>query len=75
MNLSQTPKHIKVVIKTISAQSFLKKRLLSLGLSVGKEIEVTEMSLQKNTIKIALGFSAIALRMEEAQMIEVEVVA
>ncbi|MDD2384416.1 MAG: FeoA family protein [Sulfurospirillaceae bacterium] len=74
MNLSQISKNTKVMIKTITAQSLLKKRLYSLGLGSGKEVEITEISLQKNTIKIALGFSSIALRMEEAKMIEVEAI-
>ena len=75
MNLSQIPKNTKVMITTITAQSLLKKRLHSLGLGSGKEVEITEISLQKNTIKIALGFSSIALRMVEAKMIEVEAIA
>ncbi|MCD8478096.1 MAG: ferrous iron transport protein A [Sulfurospirillum sp.] len=32
-----------------------------------------ETSLQKNTIQLSIGFSSIALRFEEAKMIEVEV--
>ncbi|ACZ12987.1 FeoA family protein [Sulfurospirillum deleyianum] len=73
MDLSHLSTHQKALITTINAQNSLKKRLLSLGFSVGKTIEVVETSLQKNTIKIALGFSSVALRLEEAKMIEVEV--
>lgn len=72
MDLSQINKNQKALIKQIHAQHILKKRLLSLGLSVGKEVEVVETSLQKNTLKVALGFSAVALRFDEAKMIEVE---
>ena len=71
-DLSQINKNQKVLIKQIHAQHTLKKRLYSLGLGVGKEIEVVETSLQKNTIKVALGFSSVALRFDEAKMIEVE---
>ncbi|WP_238593562.1 FeoA family protein [Sulfurospirillum diekertiae] len=55
------------------AQNTLKKRLLSLGFGIGKEVEVVETSLQKNTIKVSLGYSSIALRFDEAKLIEVEV--
>lgn len=72
MDLSQINKNQKAFIKQIHAQHILKKRLLSLGLSVGKEVEVVETSLQKNTLKVALGFSSVALRFDEAKMIEVE---
>lgn len=73
VDLSQINKNQKVLIKQIHAQQTLKKRLFSLGLGVGKEVEVVETSLQKNTIKVALGFSSVALRFDEAKMIEVEV--
>jgi ferrous iron transport protein A len=72
MDLSQVGKNQKASIKQIHAQHTLKKRLFSLGLNIGKEVEVVETSLQKNTIKIALGFSAVALRFDEAKLIEVE---
>ncbi|WP_263833941.1 FeoA family protein [Sulfurospirillum oryzae] len=73
IDLSQINKNQKALIKTIHAQNTLKKRLLSLGLGIGKEVEVVETSLQKNTIKIIIGFSSIALRFDEAKLIEVEV--
>ena len=72
MNLSHIEKNKKVMIKEINSPMVLKKRLQSLGIGVGKEIEISEISLQKNTIKISLGFSFIALRMSEAKTIEVE---
>ena len=72
IELSQVSKDKTVLIKQINAQPSLKKRLFSLGLSVGKEITVSETSLQKNTIKIALGFSSVALRLDEAKAIVVE---
>ena len=75
MNLTELEKNQKGRIKQIHAQLALKKRLLSLGLSLDKEITLLETSLQKNTIKIALGQSALALRFDEAKMIEIEVVA
>lgn len=73
IDLSQINKNQKAHIKSIHAQNNLKKRLLSLGLGIGKEVEVVETSLQKNTLKVSLGYSSIALRFEEAKLIEVEV--
>lgn len=73
MDLSHVPKNTKVKIVAIRAQTTLKKRLASLGVNVGKEVEVLETTLQKNTIKIAIGLSSIALRLDEAKSIEVEV--
>ena len=73
MNLSQIQKNEKVKIVRINAPITLKKRLASLGVSVGKEVEVLETTIQKNTIKIGIGLSSIALRLDEAKSIEVEV--
>ena len=73
MDLSQVPKNTKVKIVVISAQTTLKKRLASLGVSIGKEVEVLETTIQKNTIKIGIGLGSIALRLDEAKSIEVEV--
>lgn len=73
MDLSQITKNQKAFIKQINAEQTLKKRLFSLGLGIGKEVEVVETSLQKNTLKVALGLSSIALRLDEAKTIQVEV--
>lgn len=73
MNLSNVPKNTKVKIVAIDAHISLKKRLGSLGVSVGKEVEVLETTLQKNTIKIGIGLGSIALRLDEAKSIDVEI--
>lgn len=72
MNLSQVQKNEKVKIVFINAPITLKKRLASLGVSVGKEIEVLETTIQKNTIKLGIGLGSVALRLEEAKCIDVE---
>ena len=64
----------KVKIVRINAQTTLKKRLASLGMSVGKEIEVLETTLQKNTIKVGIGLGSIALRLDEAKCVNVEAI-
>ena len=68
MNLSQIQKNEKVKIVRIT----LKKRLASLGVSVGKEVEVLETTIQKNTIKVGIGLGSVALRLDEAKCIDVE---
>lgn len=73
MDLSQAKKSEKLKIVQIHAQSILKKRLSSLGVIVGKEVEVLEMTIQKNTIKIGIGLGSIALRLDEAKLIKVEI--
>ena len=73
MTLAQAGKTDRVKVVGINAPTVLKKRLSSLGLCLGKEVEVLEMTLQKNTIKIAIGLGSIALRLDEAQCIDVEV--
>lgn len=72
MNLSQIQKNEKVKIVRINAPITLKKRLASLGVSVGKEVEVLETTIQKNTIKAGIGLGSVALRLDEAKCIDVE---
>jgi ferrous iron transport protein A len=74
MNLAEIGKGKMVQIVSIEAPIGLKKRLGSLGMSVGKEVEVLEMTLQKNTIKLGIGLGSVALRLDEAQCIHVEVI-
>lgn len=73
MDLSQAKKGEKLKIVRIHAKTMLKKRLFSLGVITGKEVEVLETTIQKNTIKIAIGLGgSLALRLDEAKLIEVE---
>ena len=74
MNLAEVGKGKMVHIVAIEAPIGLKKRLGSLGMSVGKEVEVLEMTLQKNTIKLGIGLGSVALRLDEAQCIHVAVI-
>ena len=75
MDLSQVQKDEKVRIVRIDAPIALKKRLASLGVNVGKEVEVLEMTLQKNTIKLGIGLGSVALRLDEARCVHIEVCA
>ena len=75
MDLSHVQKNQKVRVLRINAQMSLKKRLASLGVTVGKEVEVLETTLQKNTIKLGVGLGSVALRLDEAKCVDVEVCA
>jgi len=74
MNLAEIGKGKMVQIVSIEAPIGLKKRLGSLGMSLGKEVKVLEMTLQKNTIKLGIGLGSVALRLDEAQCIHVAVI-
>ncbi len=72
MKLTELKKGQKAIIKKIDANPELKQRLFSLGVVKGAEVEVVDCSLGKSTIEIKVGNSLIALRENEANLIEVE---
>lgn len=61
---------IATVVK-INATGALKQRLISFGLMKGAEITMLECGLTKSTYEIKIGSVSIALRREEAELIEV----
>ena len=73
MSLSDVAMGKKVSIKNINADSVLKKRLRALGVSKNSEAIVLEESLGKQNMKISIGSTEVALRKNEAELIEVEV--
>lgn len=73
MSLSDITMGNKVSIKNINGDSVLKKRLRALGVSKNSEAVVLEESLGKQNMKISIGSTEIALRKNEAELIEVEV--
>ena len=60
-------------IVKINATGALKQRLISFGLMKGARIEMLECSMTKSTYEIKVGNVRLALRREEAELIEVEV--
>ena len=64
-------KACKVKVVKINAKSDLKQRLISFGIMKEVDIEVLEHAPRKSTIEIKVANMRIALRAEEAQMIEV----
>jgi ferrous iron transport protein A len=70
--LSQCHKSCKVKVVRLNAPSELRQRLLSFGIMKEATIEVLEHAPAKSTIEIKVGKMRIALRAQEADMIEVE---
>ena len=73
MKLSDLHKGQKAIIKKITASDDLKHRFFSFGIIKGTHIRVDEVSLSKNTIAFDVDGTEIAIRIEEAKTIEVEV--
>ena len=59
-------------ITKIHARGPLKERLMSLGLLKGIELTLLEYAPAKSTIEIKIGKTRVALRAQEAGLIEVE---
>ena len=64
-------KACKVKVVKLNATSDLKQRLISFGIMKEATIEVLEHAPGKSTIEIKVGKMSIALRAEEASLIEV----
>ncbi|MCF6308931.1 MAG: ferrous iron transport protein A [Sulfurimonas sp.] len=62
--------HVVKVLK-LNAPSELKQRLISFGIMKESIIEVLKYSTSKNTMEIKVGKTRIALRAQEAALIEV----
>lgn len=71
MNLSDCKKACEVKILKLHAKGALKDRLISFGLMKGAQIKVLEHAPAKSTIEIIIARTRLALRYEEAKLIEV----
>ena len=71
MNLSDCNKDCVVKITKLNAKGALKDRLISFGLMKGTEIKVLEHAPAKSTVEIIVARTRLALRREEAELIEV----
>jgi ferrous iron transport protein A len=69
--LSACAKGGMATVVKINATGPLKQRLLSFGLMKGSEIMMLECGLTKSTFEIKVGNVNLALRREEAELIEV----
>ena len=62
----------RVKVTKLDAKGELKQRLISFGIMKEAIVEVLEHAPRKKTIEIKVGKMRIALRAEEADLIEVE---
>jgi len=72
MNLVDCDRGEEVLVKKIHAPSELKRRLISFGIMKGVRIAILEVAPAKATMELKVDKMRIALRREEAAMIEVE---
>jgi len=72
MSLSDLQINQKAIVKKIDCSDELKQRFYSFGIIKGAEIFIQNISLARNTIEIVVEDTSIALRLEEAKSIEVE---
>ena len=72
MTLDKLNINDEATIKSINCDSVLKNRFYSFGIIKGAKIKIEEVTLTKSTIEIKIDQSRIALRLSEANKIEVE---
>ena len=70
--LIECKKGCKVIVVKLNAPIELKQRLISFGIMKEANIEVLEHAPRKSTIEVKVGKMRIALRAEEAELIEVK---
>jgi ferrous iron transport protein A len=72
MHLIDLEKGNKATIVKIHADKALKDRLNSFGVMRGEELTVKGCSLAKQTMEIQVGSTLLAVRADEAKLIEIE---
>ena len=70
--LKDCSKACKVKVLKLHAPTDLKQRLISFGIMKEAVLEVLEHSPAKSTVEVKVGKMRIALRAQEAQLIEVQ---
>lgn len=70
--LTQCPKGCETTILKLHASGVLKQRLVSFGIMKGASVTMMEYAPRKSTVEVKVGNMRLALRKEEADMIEVE---
>lgn len=71
-NLTQCTKGERCKVVKLHASGPLKQRLISFGMARGINIELLEYSPAKSTVEVKVGKMRIALRKEEAELVEIE---
>lgn len=69
--LTQCEKGASCTVTKLHASGPLKQRLMSFGMARGVKIELLEYSPAKSTVEIKVGKMRIALRKEEAELVEI----
>ena len=72
MKLSDLQINQSSIVTKISCEEELKQRFYSFGITKGATIMVEAISLSKNTMEINVEDTSIAIRVEEANSIEVK---
>ncbi len=71
--LNQVPRHQKLMIKAVNGED-LKLRLLELGFAVGEVIQVLNKAPFNGAIAVQLQQTTVALRTNEANLIQVSLI-
>ena len=69
--LTDCPRGCQATIVKLHATGPLKQRLVSFGIMKGASVTLMEYAPRKSTVEIKVGKMRLALRKEEADMIEV----
>ena len=72
MLLSESKKGSTAKIVGISATRSIKDRFYSFGIMKGEDVLLKECSLGRQTIEVQIGATLIALRIDEAEQIEID---
>ncbi len=70
--LTDCPRGCETTIIKLHASGPLKQRLVSFGIMKGATVTLLEYAPRKSTVEVKVGKMRLALRKEEADMIEVE---
>ena len=70
--LTNCPRGCETRIVKIHASGPLKQRLVSFGIIKGASVTLLEYAPRKSTVEVKVGKMRLALRKEEADLIEVE---
>lgn len=71
VKLTECMKGCRATIVKLHAQGPLKQRLVSFGVMKGARVELMGFAPAKSTVEIKVGRMRLALRKEEAELIEV----
>lgn len=74
MKLSKISKGMKAIITKINADEEFSTRFRDLGIVKGCKVEFTGKAPLKDPLKFKINGNSISLRIQEAEMVEVEVV-